>query len=306
MAVVYRYVDLLDGIIKYVGIVWGDYRTMQQRAYEHSREDKFKGRDWKIEILNVSINSKTEAECYESHYISLYGTGSYLNIAKSDWGLCSFLPDRENEWVEWHIPISQHKHQKRARSKKTKKEQKKSKIERRDDRGRVLYKGEYQKTNGMYEFRYSEDGIPKSLYSWKLVADDVIPCGKIQDDICLRDKIKNLHSNDSSNVEGFTLSEYFKKYIRDSDLGEETIKNYYFAFDKHYKQIKNMQIADIAFEDVYICLKRFAERDHPSLGTLRSVCSIINGVFQYGIQNGILDKNPARTVIEELRYDGVI
>ena len=35
MGVVYRYIDLNDNQIKYVGIVWSGNRTLKQRVEEH-------------------------------------------------------------------------------------------------------------------------------------------------------------------------------------------------------------------------------------------------------------------------------
>lgn len=39
MGYVYRYTDLTDNVIKYVGIVWKDNRTLDDRIYEHSYFD---------------------------------------------------------------------------------------------------------------------------------------------------------------------------------------------------------------------------------------------------------------------------
>ena len=35
--VVYRYIDENDGVIKYVGIVYGNSRTLEQRVKEHRK-----------------------------------------------------------------------------------------------------------------------------------------------------------------------------------------------------------------------------------------------------------------------------
>lgn len=101
MGYVYRYKDLVDNIIKYVGIVWSGKRTLNQRLYEHQQNDEwcFKRR-WKIEYLESEITTRTDAEYFESHYISLYETDKYFNVKKSGWGISSFLPNRENEWKE--------------------------------------------------------------------------------------------------------------------------------------------------------------------------------------------------------------
>ena len=102
MAYVYRYIDNLDGIIKYIGIVWSKDRTLTQRVYEHQRNDDWcKSGSFTIEYIEENINSRTDAEYFESHYISLYGTDKYYNDKKSGWGVSSFLPDRESEWKKY-------------------------------------------------------------------------------------------------------------------------------------------------------------------------------------------------------------
>lgn len=99
MGYVYRYRDKADNIIKYVGIVWSENRTLSQRIKEHKINDIWTHKSvWEIEYLDVNINSRTDAEYFESHYVSLYGTGNWYNKTKVDWGISSYLPDREKEW----------------------------------------------------------------------------------------------------------------------------------------------------------------------------------------------------------------
>lgn len=97
MGYVYRYMDLEDNIIKYVGIVWSDNRTLQQRIREHERNDSWcRNRKWRIEYITENINTRTDAEYCEAHYISLFGTDKYYNVKKAGWGVSSFLPHRDN------------------------------------------------------------------------------------------------------------------------------------------------------------------------------------------------------------------
>ncbi len=99
MAWVYRYIDNTDGIIKYVGIVWSKNRTLKQRVQEHQLHDDWcVNGDFTVEYITENIDTRTDAEYFESHYVSLYGTGKYYNTSKSDWGVSSFLPNRENDW----------------------------------------------------------------------------------------------------------------------------------------------------------------------------------------------------------------
>lgn len=102
MAYIYRYIDLADEIVKYVGIVWGESRTLQQRLNEHEKYDKWcYTRRWKIQYIETGINNRTEAEFFESHFISLYNTDKYFNNAKSNWGVSCLVPFVEQDWKEY-------------------------------------------------------------------------------------------------------------------------------------------------------------------------------------------------------------
>lgn len=97
MPYVYKYTDTNDGIVKYVGIIKKDSnfpgRFFQHKSDKWSREGK-----WKIEY--ISVDSITDAEALEGHFIWLYGTGEHYNKAKKEWGRCSFAPElTEFKWT---------------------------------------------------------------------------------------------------------------------------------------------------------------------------------------------------------------
>ena len=104
MAVVYRYTDLHDEIIKYVGIVWSGNRTLADRIKEHSANDEWcKDGCWKIEYLEKNIKSRIDAELLEAHYISKFGTGEFFNKSKSTWGKSDLLDDLDENWIEYTV-----------------------------------------------------------------------------------------------------------------------------------------------------------------------------------------------------------
>lgn len=97
MAYVYRYIDPDDRKIKYVGIVWGENRTLYNRVKEHEKEKWHEDKRWIIEYIAEGIDNKSEADAFESHYVSLYNP--CYNISKVGWGINKYLPDRENDWI---------------------------------------------------------------------------------------------------------------------------------------------------------------------------------------------------------------
>lgn len=103
MAVVYRYVDLHDEVIKYVGIVWSENRTLKQRIKEHSEQDDWCiGGCWRVEYLQKEVKSRIDAELLEAHYISKFKTNEWYNVSKANWGTSELLQDDpDEEWKEY-------------------------------------------------------------------------------------------------------------------------------------------------------------------------------------------------------------
>lgn len=90
---VYRYTDLNDSIIKYVGIV--NKGTLVGRNKQHMREDWYKNGEFMLEYIEVP--NQSTAEAIESHLIALYGTDKWYNKAKAGWGLIEYFP-KEFDW----------------------------------------------------------------------------------------------------------------------------------------------------------------------------------------------------------------
>lgn len=99
MAVVYRYTDLADNTIKYVGIVWSGNRTLKQRDEEHRKNDDWcRNHAWIVEYLQKEVKSRTDAEMLEAHYISKFGTADWYNVRKANWGESDYVDDADDKW----------------------------------------------------------------------------------------------------------------------------------------------------------------------------------------------------------------
>lgn len=92
---VYRYRDINDGIVKYIGIV--DDGTLPTRHKQHRKEEWYKNGHFICEY--IQLNNKSETEAMESHLISYYNTDKFYNRSKAGWGLNSMIPTpNESEW----------------------------------------------------------------------------------------------------------------------------------------------------------------------------------------------------------------
>lgn len=90
MPIVYRYTDLNDNIVKYIGIITRENRSLDKRLMEHKVKNAWAYGNYKIDYFEVQ--SRTDAEAYEAHLIAYYDTYKYFNKAKANWGLSTYLP----------------------------------------------------------------------------------------------------------------------------------------------------------------------------------------------------------------------
>ena len=98
MGYVYKYTDLSDGIVKYIGVVLRECKNgLSKRIYEHSQRDLWVfNKKWKIEYLETKTNN--DAYALEGHFISRYKTYEWYNVKKADWGVLSFLDENKLSW----------------------------------------------------------------------------------------------------------------------------------------------------------------------------------------------------------------
>lgn len=98
---VYKYIDRKDNIVKYVGCVYGKKATLAKRISQHENDYWFSYSSYIVKYLDINIQSRTDAEYIESHFINLYKSYKYYNKAKSGWGVSSFIPSYDdNQWKE--------------------------------------------------------------------------------------------------------------------------------------------------------------------------------------------------------------
>lgn len=93
MYYVYKYTAKETNIVKYVGIA----NIPERRIKEHFKFDSWStSESFIIEYFKVSTRS--EAEAWESHLISLYNTGKYYNKSKKNWGIIASFVKINIQW----------------------------------------------------------------------------------------------------------------------------------------------------------------------------------------------------------------
>lgn len=133
---------------------------------------------------------------------------------------------------------------------------------RKDDKGRVLHKGEmYIRSKGLYSFS-DTDAFGKRKYLYSRELED------------LRDK--------------------------ETELRSTTMTNYVYTYDRYVRKgFGRKKIADVRYSDVLTFYH--AMEKGLSISTVESVHSVLHQTFQFAVRDHILRSNPSDEVISEIK-----
>ena len=180
---------------------------------------------------------------------------------------------------------------------------------RRDKKGRILRKGESQRADGRYMYRYLDcSGKYQAVYSWRLVETDPYPKGKRQED-ALRTKIVAIEENNRdliSNIAGsMTLNELFEHHVnmqtRRKKVKIRTAQNYTGIWNKNMRQLPmaNMPIGKIRRTHVLDTYQAMQENGAGN-GSIILLHKVLNAMFNYAESEDMVRRNYAKGCTKEL------
>lgn len=169
---------------------------------------------------------------------------------------------------------------------------------RRDTKNRILRENEFQRKDGMYEYRYVDlDGARKSVYSWKLVTTDRIPpnkrCSK-----SLRDLEKEIQKRlfDETNVAGgeMTVIELCERYLATRTGVRPTTEAGYKTVMNNLKRLSfgSRRIDSIRISDAKLFLIDLQKEYGKSYSSIHCIRGVLRPAFQMAVDDDILKKNP--------------
>lgn len=166
---------------------------------------------------------------------------------------------------------------------------------RRDNKGRLLFKGEVQEKNGRYKYRYNDlNGKRKSVYSWKLTRTDITSKGDPTDK-SLREKekeIDELLKNETNDID-ITVINMFARFLKlKNGIKENTFTSYktvYNYISKH--PFGNKRVRDVRQSQAKEFLIQ-AQIEGKSFRTINGIRKKMKLVFQMAIDDNLILKNP--------------
>lgn len=180
--------------------------------------------------------------------------------------------------------------------------------ERRDTKNRLLGKGEYQKSDGRYMYRYVDSkGNSRFVYSWTLTQTDRPPKGK-HSDKCLRELEKEIAKDlqdeiDSFNAKKMTLNTFYEDYIEQKqELKTSTRTNYKYMYKKYvWDSIGRRKLSEIKYSDI----KKFYNHLIREVGfkpnSMETIHTILHPIFATAVRDGYIRVNPTDGVMAEIK-----
>lgn len=167
---------------------------------------------------------------------------------------------------------------------------------RKDSKGRILRRGEGQRPNGQYYFKYKDaKGKTRFKYSWTLTAHDFPPKGK-KADKCLREIEKQVQRDlfDRVAPEKMTVLQLVENYVSTKTAVRQTTK-------AGYKTVLNFlakdefgsrKIGDISTLDAKNWLIYLQDVLGKSYSAIHSIRGVLRPAFQLAEEDDLIRRNP--------------
>ncbi len=165
---------------------------------------------------------------------------------------------------------------------------------RKDSKGRVLRRGESQRKDGLYCYRYNDIvGKRRTIY-----ARDLVKLREKEDKL-LVDKISGLDTYTAGHTD---INYLFELYIATkTNLRDTTVITYRYAYDKYVRDTFGKKIINsVKYSDVvrfYIYLR---DEVGLSLSTISSIHRLLYPSFALAVKDDVLMKNPCEDAMKPL------
>ena len=182
--------------------------------------------------------------------------------------------------------------------------------QRKDNKGRNLWKGEYQNKDGRYEYQYVDvKGKRRKVYSWCLTETDKPPRDK-KCDLCLRKLEEQIAKDlkdeiDTFKAKQYTLDALFEEYIsveNKPELKQSTRTNYKYTYYRSVSPILGSRKIDtIKKSDIRKFYNYLIHEAGYKPNSMEIVHTILHPIFAMAVDDELIRTNPAHGVMAEIK-----
>lgn len=179
---------------------------------------------------------------------------------------------------------------------------------RRDNKNRVLLRGESQRADGRYEYKYRDvDGNRHSTYSWRLTVTDRTPAGR-RDCVPLREQEQQIQADLTDGIrakqaERVTLNDRATMWFTDQRqyLDFDTLNSYISLYNKHVRDtLGRRKLKNISHTDLRRLYCDMVDLKGLSVQTALALNSCVGQILQDCVNDDLIRKNPAKDATAKL------
>ena len=167
---------------------------------------------------------------------------------------------------------------------------------RKDNKGRVLRKGETQRScDGKYVYTYTDpEGKRRSIYS-----KDIMELRQREEKL-IKDQLDGLDAYAAGNS---TVNFVFDRYIsRKSELRGTTMINYKYMYDRFIRDgFGKKKIASVKYSDVLQFYQHLLKEKEMQINTLETIHTVLPPTFQLAVRDNIIRVNPSDGVMAQIK-----
>ena len=168
-------------------------------------------------------------------------------------------------------------------------------IERRkDNKKRVLKEGEYQRSNGTFEFKWRDKtGKRHSVY-----AKTLNELREKELDV-LRDTLDGI----SANTKNLTINDLYAKWKKlKKGLKENTFSSYKYSYEQFVQpEFGKIKLNDLKRTDVRAFYNYLADERHIKVNSIDCIHTVLHQVLGMAVEDDIIRYNPADNALKELK-----
>lgn len=166
---------------------------------------------------------------------------------------------------------------------------------RKDNKGRNLRTGEYQRTDGIYQFKYTDSAGKKRVIYSKNLAELRVKEEAVKQD--LKDGIKTRAEVN------LTVNDMFQKYIATkTELKASTLTNYKYMYKNYVQESFGLKkLADVKYSDVKSFYNSLIKEKNFKPNSMEIINTILHPVFTLAVRDGYIRTNPTDGVMREIK-----
>ena len=163
-----------------------------------------------------------------------------------------------------------------------------------------LKKGEYQRPNGTFEYKWTDDdGQRHSVY-----AETLLGLRKKEEEV-LKDSLDKVKLKTD-----YTINSYFKIWRRvKSGVRETTINTYLRVYDRYIQSdFGNTKLEDLNYSRLVMFYKDLIENHGIGVSTVDNINVILSMILNVALRDGVIRTNPCIGAMKELKhqYSGTV